>query len=53
MRGDDRKQDDMFSYISPEQRIPQDHPLRGIRKMVDETSPASRDRCRLIPYPIG
>ncbi len=36
MRGDDRKQDDMFSYISPEQRIPQDHPLRGIRKMVDE-----------------
>ena len=36
MRGDDRKQDDMFSYISPERRIPQDHPLRGIRKMVDE-----------------
>ncbi len=35
MRGTDQDQVDMFSYISPEQRIPQDHPLRVIRKMVD------------------
>ncbi len=26
----------MFSYVSPEQRVPADHPLRPIRKMVDE-----------------
>jgi transposase len=26
----------MFSYISPEQRVPADHPLRPIRQMVDE-----------------
>jgi transposase len=26
----------MFSYISPEKRVPADHPLRPIRKMVDE-----------------
>jgi transposase len=26
----------MFSYISPEQRVPADHPLRPIRKMTDE-----------------
>ena len=26
----------MFSYISPEKRVPVDHPLRPIRKMVDE-----------------
>ena len=26
----------MFSYISPEQRVPMDHPLRPIRTMVDE-----------------
>ena len=26
----------MFSYISPEQRVPKDHPLRPIRKMVDD-----------------
>lgn len=36
MRGDDLHQAEMFSYISPEQRIPKDHPLRPIQKMVDE-----------------
>ena len=36
MRGDDLHQDGMFSYISPERRVPQDHPLRPIRKMVDK-----------------
>ena len=29
-------QDGMFSYVSLEQRVPQDHPLRGIRKLTDE-----------------
>jgi hypothetical protein len=36
MRGDDNQQEGMFSYISPEKRAPADHPLRPIRKMVDE-----------------
>ena len=35
MRGEDPKQEAMFSYVSPEQRVPQDHPLRPIREMVD------------------
>ena len=35
MRGDDRKQDAIFSYIAPEARVPQDHPLRPIRAMTD------------------
>lgn len=35
MRSPDRDQTGMFSYISPETRVPQDHPLRPIRKMVD------------------
>jgi transposase len=35
MRGDDRQQAAMWSYISPEQRVPDDHPLRPIRAMVD------------------
>ena len=26
----------MFSYLSAEQRVPQDHPLRPLRKMMDE-----------------
>src|SRR5258708_3352436 len=36
MRGDDRQQGAMFSYVSLEQRVPQSHPLRLIRKMVDQ-----------------
>jgi len=35
MRGDDQQQDEMFSYISPDKRVPQDHPLRRIRPIVD------------------
>ncbi len=35
MRGEDPKQEAMFSYVSPEQRVPRDHPLRPIREMVD------------------
>jgi transposase len=35
MRGDERVQDGMFSYVSLEQRVPVDHPLRGIRKLTD------------------
>ena len=26
----------MFSYVSPEQRVPKEHPLRAIRALVDE-----------------
>jgi transposase len=36
MRGKDEQQLDVFSYISPEQRVPQDHPLRPLRVMTDE-----------------
>src|SRR6185503_8890976 len=36
MRGEHREPDSMFSYVSPEQRIPKDHPLRAIRTLVDE-----------------
>jgi transposase len=35
MRGEDPQQAAMFSYISPEERVPQDHPLRTIRVLVD------------------
>jgi transposase len=36
MRGKDEQQLDVFSYVSPEQRVPQDHPLRPLRIMTDE-----------------
>jgi len=35
MRGDDLQQAAMFSYLSPEQRVPTDHPLRPIRQLAD------------------
>jgi transposase len=35
MRGADRQQSSMFSYISAERRVPKDHPLRAIRVMAD------------------
>jgi transposase len=36
MRGADDKQASMFSVVSPERRIPADHPLRRIKAMADE-----------------
>lgn len=51
MRGDDPQQAAMFSYISPEERVPQEHPLRRIRAMVD---PVLKELCpqfdRLYSY---
>jgi transposase len=35
MRGHDHQQAAMFSYLSPEQRVPSDHPLRAIRQVTD------------------
>jgi len=36
MRGFDSQQSSMFSYLSPEERVPVKHPLRPIRRMADE-----------------
>lgn len=48
MRGDDQPPDSMFSYVSPEQRVPKDHPLRAVRQLVDEIlRELSRDFDRL------
>jgi hypothetical protein len=35
MRGNDTTQSAMFSYITPEQRVPKDHPLRRVRVLCD------------------
>jgi len=36
MRGADQQPDALFSYVSPEQRVPGEHPLRPIREMANE-----------------
>jgi len=35
MRGADEQPGSMFSYVSLEERVPQDHPLRAIRRITD------------------
>ena len=35
MRGADEQPGSMFSYISPEARVPLDHPLRAVRRITD------------------
>ena len=37
MRGSDIQQDSLFSTVSPDSRVPKDHPLRPIRIMVDQS----------------
>ena len=53
MRGEDRKQSGMFSYISAEQRVPQDHPLRAIGAMVDEALKALSGEFEKLYAPVG
>jgi transposase len=35
MRGEERIQDGLFSYVSLEQRVPEQHPLRAVRRLTD------------------
>lgn len=35
MRGNDKQQEEMFSYVSMEKRVPRNHPLRRVRAMTD------------------
>jgi hypothetical protein len=47
MRGDERVQGGMFSYVSLEERVPQDHPLRAVRKLTDQV-PGSHESTSLL-----
>jgi transposase len=44
MRGDDVNQSAMFSYVSPEERVPADHPLRPVRATADKVLRQLSDR---------
>ena len=44
MRGEDRQQSKLFSYVSAEQRIPATHPVRTIRQLVDRALQALSPR---------
>jgi hypothetical protein len=49
MRGPFDDQGQLFSYISPEQRVPAQHPLRTIRELVREVF---RDLTTIFAYCI-
>jgi hypothetical protein len=54
MRGDDEQQLGVFSYVSPEQRVPNNHPLRPVRAMADEALRDLRPRFnKLYAKPVG
>lgn len=53
MRGDDRNQSALFSYLSPEERVPVDHPLRSIRRMSDAVLGGMSERFADIYSPLG
>src|SRR5207245_9062780 len=53
MRGNDEQQLDVFSYISPDERVPQDHPLRPLRVMTDEALQQLRPRFEKLYAKIG
>lgn len=48
MRGDDQRQGAVFSYVSLEDRVPSDHPLRPLRTMVNEALAGLSDRFEAI-----
>jgi len=53
MRGNDEQQLDVFSYISPEERVPQDHPLHSLRVMTDEALQQLQPRFNNLYAKIG
>jgi transposase len=53
MRGADDRSDFLFSYVSPEHRVPADHPLRPIRKMTDAALERLTDRFETMYSEMG
>ena len=53
MRGEDRRQDVLFSYLSIEDRIPPDHPLRAMRALVEPVLTALSPRFQTMYAVIG
>jgi transposase len=53
MRGADERSDFLFSYVSPEQRVPADHPLRPIRQMTDAALARLSERFEAMYSELG
>jgi transposase len=53
MRGVDQRKDMLFSYVRPDSRIPQNHPLRPIRRITDTALTSLSDRFDSLYSEIG
>ena len=53
MRGEAADTDAMFSYISPAQRVPKDHPLRLVRQLTDSALQALSPQFERLYSDIG
>lgn len=53
MRGQDDQQAGMFSYVSPEERVPKDHPLRAILRMTDQALAEIQQRLAVLYSSTG
>ena len=53
MRGDDHQTSHLFSYLSPEERVPADHPLRAVRRMTDAALERLSPRFAMMYATIG
>lgn len=53
MRGEDRRNETLFSYVRLDSRVPDDHPLRVIRRITDAALSALTDRFEAIYSQVG
>ena len=53
MRGPDEQTSGLFSYLSPEQRVRPDHPLRAVRRMTDQVFVTLSPRLTTMYSDIG
>src|SRR5438445_2070394 len=53
MRGNGQQQLDVFTYIRPEKRVPQDHPVRSMRVLADEAVQQLQPRFNNLYDKIG
>ena len=53
MRGADQRNDTLFSYVRPDSRVPQSHPLRPIRRITNAALTSLSDRFDTLYSEIG
>jgi hypothetical protein len=53
MRGTDEHNEQLFSFVRPDSRVPKDHPLRAIRRIANAALDALSDRFAALYSDVG